>query len=200
MREGALRQGETKTRGGQVHRFGGDWTDEKLAVIAHYLASYTTALKDKPSKEHPFRKGYVDAFAGTGYRFARLDDEAGDSQAPLLPDLAEKEPQALLDGSARIALKTEPRFDRYVFIERSAERCAQLEALKLEFPHLASGIYIRHGDANAEIQICVGGIGARIARFSSSIRTACRWTGRPSSRLPRRRRSIYGCCSRSALE
>lgn len=147
-----MRQLKTKTRGGQVHRFGGDWTDEKLAVIAHYLASYTTALKDKPSKEHPFRKGYVDAFAGTGYRFARLDDEAGDSQAPLLPDLAEKEPQALLDGSARIALKTEPRFDRYVFIERSAERCAQLEALKSEFPHLASDIDIRHGDANAEIQ------------------------------------------------
>jgi len=117
-----LRQGETKTRGGQAHRFGGDWTDEKLAVIAHYLASYTTALKDKPSKEHPFRKGYIDAFAGTGYRFARHEDEAGDSQAPLLPDLAEKEPQALLDGSARIALKTEPRFDRYVFADRAGNK------------------------------------------------------------------------------
>ncbi len=70
----------------------------------------------------------------------------------LLPDLAEKEPQALLDGSARLALKTEPRFDRYVFIERSAERCAQLEALKTEFPHLASDIQIRQGDANDEIQ------------------------------------------------
>ena len=74
------------------------------------------------------------------------------SQALLLPDLAEAEPQALLDGSARLALKTAPRFDRYVFIERSPERCAQLELLKQEFPDLAKDIQIRRGDANSEIQ------------------------------------------------
>jgi three-Cys-motif partner protein len=139
-----------------THRFGGDWTTAKLDVIAKYLRSYTTALKDKPSSEHPFVKGYIDAFAGTGYRDAGRDDRTGDNpQAVLLPDLAEPEPQALLDGSARLALKTEPRFDRYVFVERSPERCAQLERLKQEFPHLASDIQIRRGDANTEIQqIC----------------------------------------------
>lgn len=143
----------TKKGTGKAHRFGGDWTTAKLDVLAKYLSSYTTALKDKPTKEHPFVKGYIDAFAGTGYRDARRDDEAGESsQALLLPDLAEKEPQELLDGSARLALKTEPRFDRYVFIERSAERCAQLEALKTEFPQLADDIQVRQGDANTEIQ------------------------------------------------
>ncbi len=30
------------------HRFGGDWTTAKLAVLANYLAAYTTALKDRP--------------------------------------------------------------------------------------------------------------------------------------------------------
>ncbi len=70
----------------------------------------------------------------------------------MLPDLADNEPQALLDGSARLALKTEPRFDRYVFIERSAARCAELEALKAEFSDLANDIQIRQGDANVEIQ------------------------------------------------
>ena len=69
-----------------------------------------------------------------------------------MPDLAEAEPQALLDGSARLALKTAPRFDRYVFIERSPERCAQLELLKQEFPDLAKDIQIRRGDANSEIR------------------------------------------------
>lgn len=69
-----------------------------------------------------------------------------------MPDLAEAEPQALLDGSARLALKTEPRFNRYIFIERSPERCAQLELLKQEFPDLARDIQIRHGDANTEIE------------------------------------------------
>lgn len=143
----------TRRRDGKAHRFGGNWTTAKLDVLAKYLKSYTTALQDKPSKEHPFRKGYIDAFAGTGYRDARRDDDAGgSSQTLLLPDLAEKEPQELLDGSARLALKTEPHFDRYVFIERNAERCAQLEALKVEFPHLANDIQIRQGDANEEIQ------------------------------------------------
>lgn len=142
----------TKKRGGKAHRFGGDWTTAKLDVLAKYLSSYTTALKDKPTKEHPFRKGYIDAFAGTGYRDARREDGGESSQALLLPDLAEKEPQELLDGSARLALKTEPGFDRYVFIERSPERCAQLEALKTEFPHLAKDIQIRQGDANTEIR------------------------------------------------
>jgi three-Cys-motif partner protein len=145
-------------RGGKAHRFGGDWTTTKLDVLAKYLASYTTALKDKPSKEHPFRKAYIDAFAGTGYRDARREDETGAaSQGSLLfPDLAEEEPQDLLDGSARLALKTRPRFDRYVFIERSVARCAQLESLKTEFPDLANDIQIRQGDANTEIQDLCG--------------------------------------------
>ena len=150
------RMNAKRSTGRGTHRFGGDWTTAKLDVIARYLASYTTALKGKPSTEHPFVKGYIDAFAGTGYRNARRDDRTDDaSQALLLPDLAEAEPQALLDGSSRLALKTEPRFDRYIFIERSPERCAQLELLKQEFPDLAGDIQIRRGDANTEIhELC----------------------------------------------
>ncbi len=134
------------------HSFGGPWTTAKLSVIAEYLKSYTTALKDKPSKDRPFKKAYIDAFAGTGYRDVHREDAGQKSQSLLLPDLAEREPQELLDGSARLALKTEPRFDSYVFIERSPMRTAQLEALKSEFPDLASRIEIRQGDANLEIQ------------------------------------------------
>jgi len=142
---------------GKSHRFGGDWTTVKLDVLARYLKSYTTALKDQPSKERPFRKAYIDAFAGTGYRDAGHDDERVHGlQNLLFPDLAGREPQAFLDGSARHALRTEPRFDRYVFIERSAARCAQLEMLKTEFPHLAQDIQIRHGDANIEIRDLCG--------------------------------------------
>jgi len=132
---------------GRAHKFGGEWTNRKLEVLAGYLRSYTAALKDAP-----FRKALIDAFAGTGYRDVRRDDRATTVQSLLFPDLAEQEPQSLLDGSARIALQTEPRFDRYIFIEQNAERCAQLEALKNEFPDLAAGIKIRQGEANNEIQ------------------------------------------------
>jgi hypothetical protein len=47
---------------GKAHRFGGSWTTAKLDVIAQYLHGHTTALKDKPSEERPFRKAYIDAF------------------------------------------------------------------------------------------------------------------------------------------
>ena len=132
---------------GKSHQFGGNWTTAKLDVVAEYLASYTTALKNTP-----FRKGYIDAFAGTGYR-ARRESEAGfSSQSLLFPDLAKREPQDLLEGSAVRALRTNPGFDSYVFIERSPARCKQLEELRSQFPRLASTIEIRQGEANLEIQ------------------------------------------------
>ncbi len=143
-----------KKRDGKAHRFGGDWTSAKLEVLAGYLRSYTTALKDKPTPDRPFKKGYIDAFAGTGYREARRG-KASQPPQNLFPDLARKEPQELLDGSARLALKTVPRFDSYIFIEQNAKRCAALDGLKDEFPGLAEDIAVRQGEANQDIQaIC----------------------------------------------
>ncbi len=138
------------TSSGKAHRFGGDWTQTKLDVLERYLAAYTTALKDQPSPDRRFIKGYIDAFAGTGYRTLRGTD--GDDHQTYLADMQQPEPQGLLDGSARIALKTAPEFERYVFIEKSPERCVELNALKNEFPHLASRITVHQGDANEHLQ------------------------------------------------
>lgn len=133
------------------HRFGGDWTEKKLAVLEKYLAGYTTALKHQPNPQNPFRKAYIDAFAGTGYRTPRQQEGIGN--LPLVfPDLAEEETQKLLEGSATRALRVQPRFDRYIFIERDADRCAQLEELKRKFPDLAADIRVENGEANAKIQ------------------------------------------------
>jgi three-Cys-motif partner protein len=133
---------------GKSHKFGGNWTTTKLDVVAEYLAAYTIALKNTP-----FRKAYIDAFAGTGYRDVKPEREVdSSSQSPPFPDLAEQEPQDLLEGSAVRALKTVPRFDSYVFIERSPARCKQLERLRSQFSHLANAIQIREGEANLEIQ------------------------------------------------
>jgi three-Cys-motif partner protein len=123
-----------------VHQFGGTWTDQKLDVLEGYLAAYTTALQ-----KAKFTKGYIDAFAGSGYRDAKRD----------VPDLMENEPQELLEGSARRALRVQPSFDGYIFIERHAGRRAQLEQLKTEFPNQANSIQVRGGDANVQLQdIC----------------------------------------------
>lgn len=126
------------------HEFGGDWTTQKLEVLGRYLTAYTTALR-----RQPFRKTYIDAFAGTGSRTSKRSLD----QASLFPDLE----AGILDGSARTALQTEPRFDDYVFIEQSQSRCGELEGLKEQFPTLASNIDVRQGDANSEIQdLCAG--------------------------------------------
>ena len=127
----------------------------KTTGIAAYLQRYTIALKEKPSKEKPFRKAYIDAFAGTGYREERREEEQQERQGLPFPDLAEPETQELIEGSAKLALQTQPSFDKYIFIERNAGRCLQLEGLKYEFPSLAKLIDIRCGDANVRIRdIC----------------------------------------------
>jgi three-Cys-motif partner protein len=137
------------------HVFGGDWTTQKLRVLAKYLESYTTALKNKPTPDRPFRKAFIDAFAGTGYRSSTRDSLAQDVQDELFPELAAVDSQRLLDGSARLALEIDPPFDKYIFIEKNATRCQQLAQLKDAFPARADAIVVRLGDANSEIQkIC----------------------------------------------
>lgn len=136
---------------GRAHRFGGDWTETKLDIIGGYLGAYTTALKNQP-----FEKVYIDAFAGTGYRSAKAP-RLGDGSAASIDLFPEEKRDAeeqdkLIAGSAVIALKTEPRFDRYVFIESDAKRCASLAKLRQDFPDRASAIDIRQGDANEEVR------------------------------------------------
>jgi three-Cys-motif partner protein len=110
-------------------------------VIAQYLHGYTTALMDRPSEKRPFRKAYIDAFAGTGYRKERREEEQQTQQGLLFPDLAEREPQELMEGSVKLAPLTQPGFDKYIFVERNPSRCQQLEILKEKFPALAAEEY-----------------------------------------------------------
>ena len=128
--------------------FGGDWTEKKLNVLANYLKAYTTALK-----KQPFKKLYIDAFAGTGYRELKTDEDS----PPLFEELAAEAPQKFLDGSARIALKTVPNFDQYIFIENSQKRVGELNKLKQDkaFNHIAEAIIIQQCESNKLLQdIC----------------------------------------------
>jgi len=133
---------------GNVQRFGGDWTINKLGRIGNYLAAYTQALKFQR-----FRLIYIDAFAGTGYRTVDCTD---DRQSLLFPDQAGEEAVELHAGSAWIALETDPRFAEYYFIEQDADKCKELERLKQEFPEKAHDIHIIKTDANIFIRdICM---------------------------------------------
>ena len=122
------------------HEFGGDWTDNKLAKVRAYLPAYIKVLSDKG-----FKTGYIDAFAGTGYRTSRpiCQDDPG-----LFEEIEASDAQNYSDGSARIALMVEPAFDKYIFIEKDPEKCSALLTLKNEFPALATRVEVCNGDAN----------------------------------------------------
>jgi three-Cys-motif partner protein len=96
-------------------------------------------------KDKPFRVAYIDAFAGTGYIQV---NKAEDTQGSLLPGIEIKQ---FVEGSTRIALKIEPPFDRYIFIERREKHFAELVKLKKEFPGLKDRITSHYGEANAFI-------------------------------------------------
>ena len=132
------------TSAAKAHRFGGDWTSAKLDLLAKYLKAYATVMK-----KQNFKTAYIDAFAGSGYRENR---RSGPGNLLEFPEMAAEAPQGLLDGSARLALKTDPRFAAYIFIERNAGRCRALEDLRAEFPDKTDAIRIKQGEANEEIQ------------------------------------------------
>jgi len=121
-------------------QFGGPWTREKLEILRHYLDAYTTALKNQP-----FDLVYVDAFAGTGYC------EIQGNNADVFADYTTSETQAFLDGSARIALGIDEKpFDKFVFIEKDATKCRDLDKLRLD--HSKRTIQIIPGDANEALR------------------------------------------------
>ncbi|WP_020558847.1 three-Cys-motif partner protein TcmP [Thiofilum flexile] len=128
-----------------AHKFGGAWTEIKLAILRDYLSFYTKALQYQPTRENPFQLMYIDAFAGTGER-EQIIQEA----APLFNE--EKEVD-ILDGSARIALATQPAFASYHFIEKKKKHYERLQEIvqSEEYKHLKDRIKLYHADANNQL-------------------------------------------------
>lgn len=120
--------------------FGGAWTQQKLEALGKYLQAYTRIFKTNPQAKY-YSISYVDAFAGTGT--IRGPDIGG-----LIPELKENEEQ-FRKGSVKRALEVDPPFDEYVFIEKSAEKCKELEQIAKS----TSGRRIRiiNEDANSAI-------------------------------------------------
>ncbi len=124
--------------------FGGGWTEQKLDMLNSYLIAWALVMKNQP-----FERFYIDAFAGTGYReVARVVPDGGFFAA----ELAEDEPQEFFDGSARMALQIRPAFDRYVFIEQSRKRFAELLKLQEKSPDLGERMAFFKGDSNRVLQ------------------------------------------------
>lgn len=129
------------------HEFGGAWTTEKLERVRKYLCAYTRIFRGN-ERARFYTTIYVDAFAGTGFR----SEKESDAVAAYLDGARDPDAQSFKKGSARIALEIEPPFERYVFVERQADRIRDLEGLKNTYPDMAERIAIVHDDANAFLQ------------------------------------------------
>lgn len=130
------------------HTFGGDWTEEKLACLAEYLAAYRTIFTGNEKARH-FRTWYVDAFAGTGGRTEPI--QPSDEQQ--LFDDVYVETTGYRDGSARKALALANPFDRYLFVEESRDRVTELrQSIEADFAALAPRCQLEQGDANTVLK------------------------------------------------
>jgi len=109
---------------------------------------------------------YLDAFAGTGFRTSPIAEDRAEES--LCEDaLEDPDTGALKEGSAYVALRTDPPFGHYIFVDRNPKHAQSLDTLRHEFPELT----------------CESGTGkptgTRTGQSSSSILTGCRWTGPP---------------------
>jgi len=114
------------------HNFGGNWTVEKLDIFSSYLSFYINALKNQP-----FNKIYIDAFAGNGKIIVGSTEEE-------------------INGSVRLSLNSENKFDKYIFIEKKKVFAKELqEIVNNEHVDLKSRITVKNEDCNQALkEIC----------------------------------------------
>ena len=124
------------------HRFGGPWTERKLAALRAYLEAYQRIFTRNPTARS-LQTVYVDAFAGTGER------DAGDA----VPEHGlfgyDEDTRRYQEGSVKIALSLPDKFHRYVFLDAKAGHVRLLEELVArEFPELRDRCRIERAEAN----------------------------------------------------
>ncbi len=89
----------------------GIWSEVKLAIIKEYASAYSKIMEAKRREGiRPWHWIYIDAYAGPGFHLSKTSGE-------------------LVKGSPLIAIKTNPPFHEYHFIDADPSRTAQLRDL-----------------------------------------------------------------------
>lgn len=102
----------------------GAWSRDKLELLGKYLQAYVTIFKNQEWCRGYY---YIDAFAGSG--------KPQDADA-----------QEYIDGSPLVALRLDPAFSEYFFVEISSWRVERLQKLVRTYPN--KQIQIFQGDSN----------------------------------------------------
>jgi three-Cys-motif partner protein len=127
------------------HGFGGGWTAIKLEVLNRYLESYNIALQHKPTVRNPFKRIFIDAFAGTGECAIKLDGKT-----------------VRINGSAKLALELSPGFDDHFFVDIKSSHIDALNKLVEDFPN--KKVQVMAGDGNELVEQLVKSINWRKSR------------------------------------
>ena len=99
----------------------GIWSELKLEIVEKYGSAYTAAF----ANQRGLKKFYVDAFSGAGVHISKRSG-------------------GQIDGSPSRALKTQPPFDGFFFIDMDAQKTAYLRTLCAN----RSDVHIETGDAS----------------------------------------------------
>lgn len=99
----------------------GAWSELKLEIVEKYGAAYTRAFAGHPG----LKKYYVDSFSGAGAHISKTTKE-------------------MIDGSPVRALRINPPFDGFYFIDLNHQKTAHLKALCGS----RKGVHIETGDAS----------------------------------------------------
>lgn len=101
----------------------GYWSEVKLDIIKEYAKQYSTILAAQ--KQTSLSHVYIDAFAGAGVHLSKTSG-------------------ATVPGSPLIALKTEPPFREYHFIDLDGQKAQHLRDLTVGMPT----VHVYNGDCN----------------------------------------------------
>jgi three-Cys-motif partner protein len=104
----------------------GPWSRDKLNLLGKYLQAYVTIFRNQEWCQGYY---YIDAFAGSG-KFRLRDADA----------------QEYIDGSPFVALRLDPAFSGYFFVEISSRRAERLQELVRTYPDRQVRIF--QGDSN----------------------------------------------------
>jgi three-Cys-motif partner protein len=85
----------------------GVWSEVKLAIIGEYGSAYARVMEAQRRDRIPSLRWIYIAYAGPGYHLSKRSGE-------------------LVEGSPLIALKTQPPFDEYHFIDAEPDRAYSL--------------------------------------------------------------------------
>lgn len=130
------------------HRDGrvGPWATTKLDALEAYLTAYNLALKNQP-----FRRTYIDAFAGLPRARIRGLERPAETSVSIFDVEEDVEAQEeFINGSPLRALNVDPGFHKHFFFDLDEARVSQLKRLSAEHP--SKNIHAEVGDANALVR------------------------------------------------